>query len=153
DAEMDGESDLDPWHEIATTPDGLEATLDLRAEALTRLLDEADRRAASGDYAGADAAYEEAQRLARRDGPAPTPLEGAGVACDEEAIDAFLGLFCAGQAAFETAPPGGPGRRRFTLVDRPPGPRDVREHLAGRAAMAIRPRLPDGTCTLGVLDL
>lgn len=151
-AELADEGDAEQWHGLSSSDDLTSTPTGALAEDVERLLNEADRRAASGDYDGAETAYEAAQHLVR-DGETRPPAAPAAIDCDDDTLDAFLGLFCAGQDSFEAAPKGAPGRRDFAVVGRPPGPGDVREHLAGRASMAVRPRLPDGRCTLGVIDL
>lgn len=118
------------------------------------LLAEVERLAAIGDFAGAENAYEEARRRSEQaEAPEAEPGAAVEMEIDDDAIDAFLRIFTAGQDCFETARGMVGGKRDFTLVERPPTPADVRAHLAGRAALAIRPRLPGGTCTLAVLDI
>lgn len=124
-----------------------------RRRAVDELLAEADRLAARGAYAEAERAQEEAERLAAAPldevVDAPDQLEA-----DQEAVDAYLGLFCAGQDEHEAAPVSGrAGPRELVRVERPPGATDVRAHLLGQTALAVRPRLADGGATLGVLDV
>ncbi|MBK9265637.1 MAG: hypothetical protein IPM54_38340 [Polyangiaceae bacterium] len=38
-------------------------------------------------------------------------------------------------------------------MSRPVGATDVRLHLMGRGSIAVRPRFPDGSCLLGVIDI
>lgn len=144
------DDDSDTWQELGQEP---EFEGDPAAPSVERLLADADRLAAAGDFPAAEATYQAA--LAMLHGP-ETPA-AAPVATDpgpdDEAIDAFIGLFAAGQETFEAAPPGAPGQRPFSVVRRAITPADVRDHLAARKAIAVRPRLPDGTCTLGVLDI
>lgn len=118
------------------------------------LLAEVDRLAALGDYSGAESAYEEARRRSDEAGKsAPEPAAPPDVEVDDDAIDAYLQVFAAGQDCFEVATGMVGGRRDFVLAARPLTAADVRAHLNGRIAIAIRPRLADGTCTLGVLDI
>ena len=116
------------------------------------LLSTADRLAAEGDYAGAEVAFERAQQP-EPDIGTPIVAPAVDVGADDEAIDSFLGMFAAGQERIETAEAAASGRRDFRVMDRPPCPADVRAHLGGRAAMAVRPRLSDGTCTIAVVDI
>lgn len=144
----DGASAVDPWDDS----DDLEAGDASRPE-LSELLTEADRLAGAGSYADAEALYARAQELSSAPPPVEVPPEPA-MDWDEEAIDSFLGLFCAGQDTHEVAVGRGQaGPRDFNVIERPPGPRDLRAHLAGELALAIRPRLRDGTCAIAVLDI
>lgn len=136
---------VDPWE---TDDEGAGQGSTSGTEGVERLLLEAEELTTSGAFAEAERRYELAQQ--RPEEPpreAPATVE---VAPDEEAIDAFIGLFCAGQDMFESAPMG---RRDFEAQERPPGPADVLHHLSGQRAIAVRPRLSDGTCTLGVIDI
>ena len=122
------------------------------ADPRATLLDRADRLATHGDFAGAEAAWREAEEAATRPhthapDPVPEPL------WSDEALDAVMGIFLAGQDAFERAAVQPSAPRRFQPVDGPPARADVEAHLAGRAALAVRPRLPDGTCLVGVIDV
>lgn len=143
---LDGEeAEVDAWdeHDAAVMD---EVDVDERLAA-------ADRLAAEGAYAAAERAYVDAKERSA----APVEVEadrGAGQAWDDELVDAFLGLFCAGQETHEVAAVRrDAGLRDFVPVERPPGPADVRAHLVGEVALAVRPRLADGTCALGVLDV
>jgi retron-type reverse transcriptase len=144
-----GDDDGDGWDDSGTPPEA--PAFDV--EQVDRLLREADRLAASGAYQEAEAAFEAAQQLARIPAPAAEAPSPAEPMWDDEAVDAFIGLFAAGHDAFETAPRAAGVRREFTAVSRPLAPADVQGHLAGKIAVAVRPRLPDGTTTLGVIDL
>jgi group II intron reverse transcriptase/maturase len=145
-ADIDAEGPgLDAWDDDWREAEAGEGSEDLLAQA--------ERLAAGGDYAAAENAYQRAQHPSPEAGaatPVPVPSDPE---IDDETIDAFLGLFAAGQDAFEAAPHGSQGKRDLAAVPRPPGPADVHAHLAGRTAMAIQPRLPDGTCALGVVDI
>jgi retron-type reverse transcriptase len=137
----------DGWDDLEASPEAPSQEV----EQVEQLLREADRLAAAGAYEEAEAAFEAAQEVAQAPAPAePPPLDPTW---DDEAVDAFLGLFAAGQGSFERAAGRAGARREFTPVSRPLAPADLREHLAGRAALAVRPRLPDGTCTMGVIDV
>lgn len=143
----------DPWE--LTEPSDEPQHAELPAE-IDALYDQAERLAARGSYLRAEQLHEEAERRRRQKAVAPSaPVEPEPVipAIEEEAIDAFLGLFCAGQELVELAPVGTPGSREFERHERPPRPGDVRRHLAGQSAVAILPRLPSGFCTVGVIDL
>jgi RNA-directed DNA polymerase len=142
---------VDPWDDAddLETPSSGESS---RPE-LSDLLMEADRLAASGSYAAAEALYSRALELNSAPPSVDTRPEPE-ISWDEEAIDSFLGLFCAGQDMHEVAVGRGQaGPRDFSAVERPPGPRDLRAHLAGELALAIRPRLRDGTCAVAVVDV
>lgn len=142
---------VDPWDDAddLETPYAADPSHPERSDLLT----EADRLAAGGSYAAAEALYARAQEL--RAAPASTEERPEPeMEWDEEAIDTFLGLFCAGQDTHEVAVGRGQaGLRDFNVVERPPGPRDLRAHLTGEAALAIRPRLRNGTCAVAVLDV
>lgn len=150
--EAGSEEDEEPWTTAA--PADEPAQQELRAD-VEAMFQEAERLASIGEYLQAEQLHEEAEhrRKTATEAPLPVPAEAPEPSVEEEAVDAFLGLFCAGQERVELAPVGTPGAREFEHHERPPRPRDVRRHLAGQAAMAILPRLPDGTCTLGVIDL
>ncbi|MGM0578211.1 MAG: reverse transcriptase domain-containing protein [Myxococcota bacterium] len=150
----------------ATSPDDAEVDVgaptapggppDTNREAIDDLLDAADALATQGDFAAADARWREADHLRRRVPEDPPPDEPTR-RWDPDLLDAFLGLFCAGQEAFERVSRrrghGTDGRPASVEVECPPGHADARAHLSGEASMAVRPRLPDGTSMLGVLDI
>lgn len=148
----EGEPVVDPWDDaddLETTPCSSESP----GPELSNLLTEADNLAAAGSYVAAEALYARAQELSSAP-PSVTVRSEPEMDWDEEAIDSFLGMFCAGQDRHEVAAGRGQaGLRDFKVVERPPGPRDLRAHLAGEVALAIRPRLRDGTCSVAVLDV
>lgn len=134
----------DPWRDATEAP----------SDQASALLDDADRRAAAGDFAGAEASYAAAERAAAEQaafGAARATEPAARASWDDEALDGFLGLFAAGQEQFEVAAER--DRARFTTVARPPSANDARDHLDGISALAVRALLADGTAALGVLDL
>ena len=144
-AAPDPPTEIEPWDDEPDAEPANEAEAD-------RLLDEAERLATSGDFLGAERAFEAARTL--REAPPAAPVtEEPEYLVDDEALDTCLGLFCAGQDTFESLPRGSTDRRDFARISTPPGPTELREHLCGLRAMAILPRLPDGTSTLGVIDL
>lgn len=122
---------------------------DARGE-VAALLDQAESLAARGDFEGAQAAWQEA--MARTDTPA-TSEPSPDPAIDDDAVDAWLALFCAGASWFAVWEPTAAGQGEYVRVSRPPGPPDVREHLMGRQRLAVAPRLDDGACTLAVIDI
>ena len=136
----------DPWDDWAMAPDPL---VD---QGVSALLDEAERLVVEGDFAGAERAHEAARELGTGS-DAESLDEATSRAWDPDGVDAFLGLFLAGASCFEVAPPTSDGTRSFMKMDRPPGPVDVVDHLEGRIALAVIPRAPDGTATLGVVDI
>jgi hypothetical protein len=144
-ASIDGADGVEPWDDDA---DAGEAANEDEAG---RLLDEAERLATAGDFLGAERAFEAARAL--REAPPVSAPEEPEYVVDDEALDTYLGLFCAGQDTFESMPRGSTDRKEFVRVAAPPGPVELREHLAGHSALAILPLLPDGCATLGVIDL
>ncbi|MCK6549652.1 hypothetical protein L6R52_27700 [Myxococcota bacterium] len=103
--------------------------------------------------------YAEAEALLVRSGEAATPKEELATLPEisEAWADDYLGLFCARQDTFEVADLSSTrradGPRPFVVIPRAPSSMDVVGHILGARALAIRPRLADGTATLAVIDL
>lgn len=145
----------DPWDaetdEVAADDADEELERGEPGASVNELLDTSDRLASEGAYVRAEEAFEEAWRQMTAP-PEPEPA-AALPALDADRADAFLGLLCAGQARFEVAPVTPGSRREFAVVDRPPTHGDLREHLGGRCAIAVAPRLPDGRAAMAVIDV
>lgn len=118
------------------------------------LLTEAETLAIAGQFAEAEQRFFQAMTLQTVVAVPDEDPEGVPVV-EEERIDVFLALFCAGQDGFEMADlsTANSGDRDYAWVDRPPGPADVQEHLMGSRSIAIRPRLPNNDTLLGVIDI
>jgi len=148
-------ADPDPLAEDAWR-DGAEAEDEDDAEPHARTdqqswLDEAERLVLAGRFAEAEDAWELAHTpVPVTDEPAP---EAEAASWDEEQLDLMLGLLCAAQHRFEALGKHPIGRRDFERFESPPSPADLRAHLRGERPLAILPRLPDGTCTIGVIDV
>jgi RNA-directed DNA polymerase len=124
---------------------------------VARLLDQVDALAAQGHYAQAQELALRAQALQETQDEPPAPEdqpEAPGLELDQERAEVFLGLFCAGDVRCEWGTPGQePGRREFREVDGSAEPEQLLGHLVGEGALAVRPRGPDGLCSLGVIDI
>ncbi len=116
-----------------------------------RLLQEGERRALEGDFAGAESAFEQAERAATRQHEPEVHGESQAEAdIPDEAIDLFWGMFAAGVERFEVAEAPG---RSFQPLAGPPTVSDFRRHLQGKIHLAVVLRREDGSSPMAVLDI
>ena len=151
DAAREMDMDQDPWswenHTHSTENDVV------ARDTLESLLGEADRLASEGQFEAAERSWEAAQRVKDEPSATNSTSELDEPLTDNELLDIFIGLFGARQDAFELLTLGADRRRQTAPMTRPLAPSDVHAHLLGRGALAIRPRLTNGSALLGVIDI
>jgi RNA-directed DNA polymerase len=110
------------------------------------LLARADEAAALGDYLAAQSAYEQAEAQ-RRSPPSPPPAPAEPtLELEDLAVDGFAGVFLAGNTPFEMT-------NEAQRVTEPLSTSLLARHLSGATRLAVLPRRPDDSSTLGVLDI